>query len=71
MTYQEIYNGIIYKPDQTIKIGAETIHSTHYTANVTLEALNYYRSVYPRKITQPMIANKNNLKKIYDYLYHE
>lgn len=71
MTYQQLYDAIISKTDQSIKIGPETIHSTHYTAKVILEALNYYRSVYPRKITQPMKANKNNLKKIYDYLYHE
>lgn len=71
MTYQQLYDAIISMPDQTIKIGAETIQSTHYTASVILETLNYYRTIYKGKITQPMIANKNNLKKIYDNLYHE
>ena len=71
MTYQQLYDSIIAMPDQQIKVCAETIISTHHTASVIYSTLEYYRRVYPRKITQPMKVNKNNLQKIYDVLYHE
>ena len=71
MTYQRLYDSIMELPDQQIKIGTATIISTHHTANVIYSTLEYYRRVYPRKITQPMKANKNNLQKIYDVLCHE
>ena len=71
MTYKKLFDAIVSLPDQKINVGAETIHSTHHTANVIYTTLDYYRSIYPKKITQPMKANKNNLQKIYDVLYCE
>ena len=71
MTYKQLFDAIVSLPDQKINVGPEIIHSTHYTANIIYTTLEYYRSIYPKKITQPMLANKNNLQKIYDVLYRE
>ena len=68
MTYKQLFDAIISLPDQKINVGPEIIHSTHHTSNVIYTTLEYYRSIYPKKITQSMLANKNNLQKIYDVL---
>ena len=68
MTYKQLFDAIISLPDKKINVGSEIILSTHYTANIIYATLDYYRSIYPKKITQPMLANKNNLQKIYDVL---
>ena len=71
MTYKQLFDAIISLPDKKINVGSEIIHSTHHTANIIYTTLEYYRSIDTKKITQSMLANKNNLQKIYNVLYCE